>query len=172
MIEEQLVRAVADVIAKRAGWFQQVRKGLPQPLARQLNNPGLLTSWRKYDRRGNSEEYPVWPPLEDGEKADRDITRYVDFPTEEEGWKALLKHTRIRINPNENAQRRGSRPASAQDLFRGRDDKEYLEMIVRTLRVNPQEPMINLLTGGTKWPTMTKQSIGSINLTNSTLVGG
>lgn len=159
MTEEQLVRAVADVIAKRSGWFQSTRKGLPEPLSRRLNNPGLLTSWRKYDRRGNSEEYPV-------------SHGYVEFPTEDEGWKALLKHTRIRINPNENAQRRGARPATARDLFRGRDDGEYLGMVTRILHVHPQEYLINLLTGGNKWPTMTKQSTGSINLTNSTLVGG
>lgn len=154
MTEDQLVRAVADVIAKRAGWYKQVRKGLPQPLARQLNNPGLLTSWRKYDRRGNSEEYPT-------------SHGYVEFPTIDDGWKALWKHTRIRINPNDNAIRRGSKPASARDLFRGRDDGEYLEMVTRLLHIHPQEALITLI-GGRTCPTirMNLQTTGLINSTN------
>jgi hypothetical protein len=74
----QLVEIFAQGVAEQESWYKSTRR-LPS-VSRRLNNPGCLTHWM--DSRGNP--YPV-------------NNGYVEFPTEEEGWKALRSQVRINI---------------------------------------------------------------------------
>jgi hypothetical protein len=92
----QLVEIFAQGVAEQEGWYKPARR-LPA-VSRRLNNPGCLTHWM--DGRGNP--YPV-------------NNGYVEFPTEEDGWKALRSQVRINI---------AKRGLTFREFFAGRRTRE------------------------------------------------
>lgn len=130
MTETQLVRLVSHTLARRAGWFNVHREGMPLPMARILNNPGMLNAWRRgttgeIEDTGSFEEY------------DTVYGGFIVFPDEATGWNQLWKNTRNRIVMQH---------ASAMRLLAARDDKEFLDSLTHRLGIQPSDVLANLIT--------------------------
>lgn len=123
MTQPQLVQIVARERARRTGWFKDTRAGLPQPLSHVLNNPGMISSWSQYF---GGPEYDT-------------AYGYVCFPTPEEGWKALMRHTTNRIV---------KKRYTAYSFFRENDDKsrEALGILTRQLSISTSQILADLIT--------------------------
>lgn len=83
MTTETVVRAAAKVVAARTGYLTQTRRGRPEPIARRLNNPGLIRQWR---HPSSTHSNPAFYPTNAG---------FVEFPSDQEGWDALETKCRI-----------------------------------------------------------------------------
>lgn len=143
MTQQTLVKAVADIIAKVAGFHDQVRRGRPEPVARRLNNPGLLTRWRIRTQGRDDGEFPT----EFG---------FVRFPDLSTGESALRTQCHVNIV---------RRRLSTREFFRGKpamkdaagyggfisrrlaeDPQAYISAVVRHLGIDENTPLIKLVT--------------------------
>ena len=130
MKEVDLVRAVVRVMARRAGWYQPRREGLPQPRSRVLNNPLLLNAWRRTPS-GTLEDTGLFEGYEtvaDG---------FIKFDDASEGWHEAHKNIKARI---------GWQKVTARRLFLTRDDSEYLASLTRQLNITPDQVLADLIT--------------------------
>ena len=79
MNERELLECFTRAVARKQGWFDKGRNGIPG-IARRLNNPCLLEHWKDPD----GESYPQ-------------VCGAVQFPDEATGWRAARSQFRINI---------------------------------------------------------------------------
>lgn len=130
MTETNLIHIVSDALARRAGWFSPRREGLPQPLCRALNNPGLLNAWRR-NMAGEFEDTGLF------ESFDTACGGFIQFPDVKTGWLELYRSTRLRITRQR---------VTARRLFITRDDTEFLNSLTARLGIQPDQILADLIT--------------------------